>query len=46
MHCREQDGFPRTIANSVELVVQAVKEFLASKGSRPKCVQWQVPEIW
>jgi hypothetical protein len=30
----------------VELVSQAVKEFLFSGGQRPTCVEWQVPEFW
>ncbi|MCX4864212.1 Imm1 family immunity protein [Streptomyces sp. NBC_00257] len=38
--------FPGTAEISLALVRQAVKEFLSSGGQRPKCVQWQEPEIW
>lgn len=27
-------------------VRQAAKEFLASGGQRPACIEWQVPEYW
>lgn len=38
--------FPDRSEVSVELIRQAVKEFVMSGGQRPTCVQWQVPEIW
>ena len=38
--------FPDHSEVPVELVRQAVKEFLASGGKRPSCVEWQVPEAW
>ena len=38
--------FPDHSEVPIELVRQAVKEFLASGGKRPSCVQWQVPEVW
>ncbi|MFI9387759.1 Imm1 family immunity protein [Kutzneria sp. NPDC052558] len=38
--------FPARSEVPVELVRQAVKEFLTSGGQRPTCIEWQVPEIW
>jgi hypothetical protein len=38
--------FPDRSEIPIELVSEAVKEFLTSEGRRPKCVQWQVPEFW
>jgi hypothetical protein len=42
-HSRE---FPDHSEIPVDLVRQAVKEFLFSGGQRPECVQWQIPEEW
>ena len=36
--------FPDRSKIPIDLVRRAVKEFLASGGQRPTCVQWQVPE--
>lgn len=33
--------YPRDSEISIETIRQAVKEFLASGGERPTCVQWQ-----
>ena len=33
-------------SDGLDVVRLAVKEFLVSKGRRPTCVQWQVPEVW
>jgi hypothetical protein len=41
---RHWTGFPGNSEIPVELVRQAVKEFLVSGGQRPMCVEWQVPE--
>lgn len=38
--------FPDRSEIPIDLVRQAVNEFLVSGGKRPSCVQWQVPEIW
>ena len=38
--------FPDWAEIPVELVRQAVKEFLGSRGRRPTCVEWRIPEIW
>ncbi|PIM69662.1 hypothetical protein CTU88_27190 [Streptomyces sp. JV178] len=38
--------FPDHSEVSIDLVRQAVKEFLSSGGQRPTCVQWQEPEFW
>ncbi|WP_353963235.1 Imm1 family immunity protein [Streptomyces sp. NBC_01549] len=38
--------FPDRSEIPIDLVRQAVKEFLASGGKRPTCVRWQVPEFW
>jgi Immunity protein Imm1 len=38
--------FPDRAEVPVELIRQAVKEFVTSGGQRPACVEWQVPEIW
>ncbi|NJP42544.1 Imm1 family immunity protein [Actinacidiphila epipremni] len=38
--------FPDRSELPIELVRQAVSEFLMSGGKRPACVQWQVPEVW
>ncbi|MFC1419705.1 Imm1 family immunity protein [Streptacidiphilus cavernicola] len=38
--------FPGWAEIPVELVRQAVKEFLGSRGRRPTCVEWRIPEIW
>ena len=38
--------FPDHSEVPIELVRQAVKEFLATGGKRPSCVQWQVPKVW
>lgn len=40
-HRRE---FPDHSEIPVDLVRQAVKEFLISGGQRPECVQWQAEE--
>jgi hypothetical protein len=42
-HRRE---FPDHSEVPVDLVRQAVKEFLFSGGQRPECVQWRIPEEW
>ncbi|MBS2545292.1 hypothetical protein KGQ19_00270 [Catenulispora sp. NL8] len=38
--------FPDRSEVPIELVRQAVKEFVDSGGQRPLSVQWQVPEVW
>lgn len=38
--------FPDHSEVPIELVRQAVKEFLPTGGKRPSCVQWQVPKVW
>lgn len=38
--------FPGRAEVPIELIRQAVKEFVTSGGQRPACVRWQVPEIW
>lgn len=38
--------FPEYSEIPIALVRQAVKEFLASGGQRPTCIEWQVPESW
>lgn len=42
-HRRE---FPDHSEIPVDLVRQAVKEFLFFGGQRPECVQWRFPEYW
>ncbi|MET8824951.1 Imm1 family immunity protein [Streptomyces sp. NPDC004610] len=42
----EGNEFPDRSEVPIALVRQAVKEFLASGGQRPTCVQWQEPESW
>jgi hypothetical protein len=34
-------GYPRDSVISIDTIRRAVKEFLASGGERPTCVQWQ-----
>jgi immunity protein Imm1 of predicted polymorphic toxin system len=41
--CGEITEFPGPSEVPVDLVRQAAREFLASGGQRPTCVQWQVP---
>ncbi|MFI8093939.1 Imm1 family immunity protein [Streptomyces sp. NPDC086080] len=38
--------FPSRSEIPLNLVRQAVKEFLLSGGQRPQCVEWQEPEFW
>jgi hypothetical protein len=38
--------FPNRAEVPIELIRQAVKEFVMSGGQRPTCVEWQVPENW
>ena len=38
--------FPDRSEVPIDLVRQAIKEFLLSGGKRPRCVEWHVPEIW
>jgi hypothetical protein len=38
--------FPAGSEVPIEILRQAVNEFLISGGKRPSCVQWQVPEAW
>jgi len=38
--------FPDSSEIAVELVRQAIKEFLDSGGLRPECVQWKEPDFW
>ncbi|MFJ9714127.1 Imm1 family immunity protein [Streptomyces sp. NPDC101234] len=38
--------FPDGSEISIDLIRQAVKEFLASGGQRPTCIEWQEPESW
>jgi hypothetical protein len=42
----EYTEFPDYSEIPIPLVGEAVKEFLATGGQRPACVQWQVPEFW
>lgn len=38
--------FPAHSEIPIDMVRRAIKEFLASGGQRPTCVQWQTPEVW
>lgn len=38
--------FPDRSEVPIEVVRQAVNEFLVCGGRRPSCVQWQVPTAW
>jgi len=38
--------FPGNSEIPIELVRQALNEFLLSGGKRPTSVQWQVPDVW
>ncbi|MGA4858295.1 MULTISPECIES: Imm1 family immunity protein [Streptomyces] len=38
--------FPLSSEIPIECVRGAVKEFLSSGGARPRCIQWQEPEVW
>ncbi|UWE13590.1 Imm1 family immunity protein [Actinacidiphila bryophytorum] len=38
--------FPVDSEVPIDLVREAVKEFLSSGGRRPNCVQWRKPEFW
>ena len=38
--------FPDGSEIPIDLTRRAVKDFLASGGKRPECVEWRVPEFW
>lgn len=38
--------FPAGAEISIDSVRRAVREFLLAGGCRPKCIDWDVPEIW
>lgn len=38
--------FPKHSEIPLDLLRQAVKEFVSSGGKRPSCVQWQVIDCW
>nr|WP_184288507.1 Imm1 family immunity protein [Nocardiopsis algeriensis] len=42
----EPTEFPDNSEISIDLVRQAVKEFVFSGGERPSCIQWQVIDFW